>query len=71
MTLSLSSTSFIAFVREVVQRATALQSFTCLTVQEFDNIFDNYIIKKYHKHEIKRLFNRKDDRKRKIDAGRY
>ena len=45
------------------------KSFTGITVQEFDNIYDNYIIKKYHKHEIKRLFNRKDNRKRKIGAG--
>ena len=47
------------------------KSFTGITVQEFDNIYDNYIIKKYHKHEIKRLFNRKDNRKRKIGAGRH
>ena len=33
------------------------------------HIYDNYIIKKYHKHEIKRLSNRKDNRKRKIGAG--
>ena len=45
------------------------KSFTGITVQEFDNIYDNYIIKKYHKHEIKRLSNRKDNRKRKIGAG--
>jgi hypothetical protein len=47
------------------------KSFTGVTVQEFDNIYDNYIIKKYHNHEIKRLYNRKDNRKRTIGAGRH
>jgi hypothetical protein len=47
------------------------KSFTGDTVQEFDNIHNNDILKKYHKHELKRLSNRKDNRKRKIGAGRH
>jgi hypothetical protein len=45
------------------------KSFTGLTVQQFDDIFDKEIIKKYDKHEIQRLSKRKD-RKRDIGAGR-
>ena len=45
------------------------KSFTGVTVQEFSDIYDNYIIKKYHKHELKRLSNRKDNRKRKFGVG--
>jgi len=45
------------------------KSFTGLTVQEFDNIYDKEIVKKYGKHEIKRLSKRKG-RKRDIGAGR-
>src|SRR6185312_483852 len=44
------------------------KSFTGDTVQEFDNIHNNDILKKYHKHELKRLSNRKENRKRKIGA---
>jgi hypothetical protein len=48
------------------------KSFTGVTVQEFDDIYDNDIIKKYQKHKIQRLSNRKDNRKRKIGAiGRH
>ena len=48
------------------------KSFTGITVQEFSDIYDNYIIKKYHKHELKRLScNIKDDGKRKFGAGRH
>jgi hypothetical protein len=46
------------------------KSFTGLTVQEFDNIYDKEIAKRYEKHEIKRLSNRKF-RKRKFGAGRH
>jgi hypothetical protein len=46
-------------------------SFTGLTVSEFDDIYDKEIITRYEKHEIKRLsYKRKEDRKRKIGAGR-
>ena len=48
------------------------KSFTGLTVQEFDDIYNKEIAKKYEKHEIKRLSSkRKEDRKRKIGAGRH
>ena len=46
------------------------KSFTGLTVQEFDNIFDKKITKRYEKHEIQRLSKRKD-REREIGAGRH
>ncbi len=36
-------------------------------MQEFDNIYDKEIAKRYHKHEIKRLSKRKDI-KRKFGA---
>ena len=46
-------------------------SFTGLSVQEFDNIYDKEITKRYEKQEIKRLSNRKDrERERSIGAGR-
>ncbi len=48
------------------------KSFTGFTVQEFDDIYDKKIAKKYEKHESKRLScKRKEDRKRKIGAGRH
>jgi hypothetical protein len=46
------------------------KSFTGLTVQEFDDIFDKKITKRYEKHEIQRLSNRKD-REREIGTGRH
>ena len=46
------------------------KSFTGITVQEFDNIYKKEISKRYGKHEIKRLSNRKD-REREIGAGRH
>ena len=46
------------------------KSFTGLTVQEFDNIFDKKITKRYEKYEIQRLSKRKD-REREIGAGRH
>lgn len=46
------------------------KSFTGLTLQEFDNIFQKEITKRYHKHEIKRLSKRKN-REREIGAGRH
>jgi DDE superfamily endonuclease/Helix-turn-helix of DDE superfamily endonuclease len=48
------------------------KSFTGLTVQEFDNIYNKEIAKRYDKHESKRLScKRKEHRKRKIGAGRH
>jgi hypothetical protein len=46
------------------------KSFTGLTVQEFDDIFNKKITKRYAKYEIRRLSNRKDNRKRDTGAGR-
>jgi DDE superfamily endonuclease/Helix-turn-helix of DDE superfamily endonuclease len=46
------------------------KSFTGLTVQEFDDIYDKEISKKYAKYEIHRLSKRKKDRERDIGAGR-
>jgi DDE superfamily endonuclease/Helix-turn-helix of DDE superfamily endonuclease len=45
------------------------KSFTGLTVQEFDDIYNKEITKRYTKHEIQRLFKRKG-RKRDMGAGR-
>jgi hypothetical protein len=47
------------------------KSFTGLTVNEFDDIYDKEIAKRYRKHEIKRLSNIKDSRERSIGAGRH
>jgi hypothetical protein len=44
------------------------KSFPGVTVQEFDDIYDIEIIKKYHKYEIQRLSKRKDT-KRERKAG--
>ncbi len=46
-------------------------SFTGLTVREFDDIYDNGIVKRHGRHEIKRLSNRKDSREQSIGAGRH
>jgi hypothetical protein len=47
-------------------------SFTGLLVQEFDEIYKKEITKRYHKHEIKRLSDRKGrERERKFGAGRH
>jgi hypothetical protein len=47
------------------------KSFTGLTVQEFDDIYNNKIAKRYHNYELKRLSSkRKDVRARKSGAGR-
>jgi len=45
------------------------KSFTGLSVQAFDNIYDKEITKRYHDYELKRLSKRKN-RKRPIGAGR-
>jgi hypothetical protein len=46
------------------------KSFTGLKVQEFDDIYNKEITKRYAKHELKHLTKRMD-RKRKISAGRH
>jgi hypothetical protein len=45
------------------------KSFTGLSVQAFDNIYNKEITKRYAKHEIQRLSKRKAIRKREIGAG--
>src|SRR3954465_2025460 len=45
------------------------KSFTGMKVQEFDNIYDKEITKRYHDYEFKRLSKRKN-RTRSIGAGR-
>ena len=47
------------------------KSFTGITVQEFVNIYNKEIAKKYEKHEIKRISQTKRNRKRKMGAGRH
>jgi hypothetical protein len=47
------------------------KSFTGLTVQEFDDIYDKEITKKYDKHEIQRLSSKRKNRKRAMGAGRH
>ncbi len=39
-------------------------------MQQFDDIYDKEITKRYSKHEIQRLSKRKDDRERETGAGR-
>jgi hypothetical protein len=46
------------------------KSFTGLTVQEFDEIYDKEITKRYGKHEMLRLSKRKEDIERGTGAGR-
>ncbi len=47
-------------------------SFTGLTVQEFDDIYEKNVTKRYAKHEIQRLSSkRKYNRERRIGAGRH
>jgi hypothetical protein len=46
------------------------KSFTGLAVQQFNDIFDEEIIKRYAKHEIQRLSKIKDNRERELGAGR-
>src|SRR3954470_8999430 len=45
------------------------RSFTGLTVEEFDGIYNKKIEKRYCKHEVQRLSKRKE-RERSIGAGR-
>jgi hypothetical protein len=48
------------------------KSFTGVTVQEFDYIYNKEITKRYHKHKLQRLSNRKENKKRKFGAiGRH
>ncbi len=55
MTISLSSTcSLFAFILGVIQKTITFQIVHCgLTLQEFDDIYNKEIAKRYAKHEIK------------------
>jgi len=46
------------------------KSFTGLTVQQFDDIYEKEIAKRYDKYEIRRLSKGNKDRERNIGAGR-
>jgi hypothetical protein len=47
------------------------KSFTGLTIIEFDDIYEREIVKRYDKHEIKRLSKRKNKKRDIGAAGRY
>ncbi len=48
------------------------KSFIGLTVKEFDNIYDKEIVKRYEKHELKRLSTkRKNILERRAESGRH
>jgi hypothetical protein len=47
------------------------KSFTGLTVQQFDDIYDKEIAKKYDKYEIQRLSKINKDGERNIGVGRH
>jgi hypothetical protein len=46
------------------------KSFTSISVQEFDDIYDKTITKRYHDHELQRLSSKRKDRERDIGPGR-
>ncbi len=47
------------------------KSFTGLTIKEFDDVYDKEMAKRYRRHEIKRLSDRKDSMERSMGAGRH
>jgi hypothetical protein len=55
------------------KKSLLFKSFTGITVQEFDTIFQKEITKRYVKYETLRLSKRKDnrERERRIGAGRH
>ena len=66
------SCSLFAFILLLSKKPWLFKSFTGLTVQEFDNVFQKEITKRYGKYEIKRLSNKKYNGKKKIGAiGRH
>ena len=44
------------------------KSVTGLTVQEFDDIFQKELIKRYDKHEVQRLSERKNSREKEVQV---
>ena len=70
--ISLSIVLSLLSYKRLSKKPPLFKSFTGLTVQEFDNIYNKDIAKRYEKHEIKRLSKRKDrERERKFGAGRH
>jgi hypothetical protein len=56
------------------KKSILFKSFTGLAVQEFDDIYDKQIVKRYEKHEIKRPSCKPKEnikRERKFGAGRH
>ena len=68
-----STCSLFAFILQLSKKPLLFKSFTGLTVQEFDDIYNKEIAKRYVKHEIQRLSNKKEnrERERKYGAGRH
>ncbi len=61
MTISSPSIcSLFAFILGYPENPLLFKSFTGITIQEFDEIYDKEIIKRYDKHEIQRLSKRKN-----------
>jgi hypothetical protein len=54
----------------LVKKPALFKSFTGLTIIEFDDIYNKQIVKRYAKHEIKRL-SKRENRKRSTGAGRH
>jgi hypothetical protein len=69
MTISIINLFFRCFHTSISKKPLLFKSFTGLTVQEFVDIYDKEIIKKYHKHELKRLSKRKDTKRERKAAG--
>ena len=63
------SCSLFAFILLLSKKPLLFKSFTGLTVQEFDNVFQKEITKRYDKYEIQRL-SKRIDRQRDMGAGR-
>src|SRR3954467_11158683 len=62
--------SLLSYIR-LSKKPLLFKSFTGLSVQEFDDIYNKEIVKRYDKHEIQRLssIKRKTVRERKSRAG--
>ncbi len=61
--------SFLLSYNRLSKKPSLFKSFTGLSVQEFDDIYDKKLAKKYAKYEIQRL-SKRIDRKRDIGVGR-
>jgi len=60
----------VAFIWQIIQKPLLFKSFTGLTVQEFDDIYNKEMIKKYTKYKIQCSSFKRKDRKRDIGAER-